>query len=120
MFTRNQFTEKFGQNIQKRRKNLGLSQSELAEKIDIGQQAMSGIERGENAPRFDRLPIIAQELHCSVADLFRLPELEDTSIQDKIIDVIRTLSLEEQKYILQVVSGMSQFFSIHKTEQSTI
>ncbi len=48
-------TKIFGNNIRKRRKGLYLTQVELAERLGIGQQSLSRIERGVTAPKFERL-----------------------------------------------------------------
>ena len=60
----------FSENIQRRRKQLGMTQEELAERLDISQQSMSRMERGIMAPKFERLAEIASALRCPVAELF--------------------------------------------------
>ena len=47
----------FGANVQRRRKQLGLTQDNLAELLGIGQHSLSRIERGVLTPKFDRLSI---------------------------------------------------------------
>ncbi len=42
-------TKIFGNNIRKRRKGLYLTQVELAERLGIGQQSLSRIERGNGS-----------------------------------------------------------------------
>ncbi|MFR8276028.1 MAG: helix-turn-helix domain-containing protein [Desulfovibrio fairfieldensis] len=59
-----------GTNIQERRKKLGLTQECLAEKIGVGQQSLSRMERGDIAPKLERLPDVAATLRCSVAGSF--------------------------------------------------
>ena len=59
-----------GANIAARRKLLGWNQAEFAEKMGIGADSLSRIERGFIAPRFQRLEQLAEILECSVADLF--------------------------------------------------
>lgn len=60
-----------GVNIQERRKKLGLTQENLAEKIGVGQQSLSRMERGDIAPKLERLPDVAATLQCSGGGLFR-------------------------------------------------
>ena len=60
-----------GENIARRRKQLGMTQDELAEKLEISASAMSRIESGQASPRFSRLEELADILHYQVADLFR-------------------------------------------------
>ena len=59
-----------GGNIRDRRKALGYNQETFGRIIGIRQQSLSAIERGEAAPRVERLPAIAQVLDCEVFELF--------------------------------------------------
>ncbi len=60
----------FGKNVRTRRKELKLSQEELAELLGISHQSLSRMEQGRIAPKFERLSDIAKHLGCSVPDLF--------------------------------------------------
>ena len=55
-----------GQNIARRRKDLGLSQKELAIRLDITQDALNRMEKGHIAPKMSRLDEISMELNCTV------------------------------------------------------
>lgn len=46
----NSLTQIVGQAIFQRRRALGMSQEELAEKVGIGQQSLSRMEQGKTAP----------------------------------------------------------------------
>ena len=48
------------------RKRMGLTQSDLAEKVNVSPQAVSNWERGETLPDISLLPDLAEALHCSV------------------------------------------------------
>ncbi|AHD04636.1 helix-turn-helix transcriptional regulator [Paenibacillus larvae] len=52
--------ENFGQNVARLRKKKGMSQEELAEKLDVKKQTISNIERGVRYPTFENLEKIAQ------------------------------------------------------------
>jgi len=56
-----------GSNIALRRKELKLTQEELAEKLDISYQAVSAWERNKYQPEIDKLADIARALSTSVA-----------------------------------------------------
>lgn len=56
--------------IRNKRKSMGLSQSDLADMLDVTQGAISQWENGENSPRADKLPKLAEALKCKVSDLF--------------------------------------------------
>lgn len=58
--------EAIGQFIQSCRKGLGLTQSELGERLSVSAQAVSNWERGESLPDIALLPDLACILRCSV------------------------------------------------------
>lgn len=68
-----------GKAIAVRRQQKGLTQAELAEKIDVEQETISRFERGATLPPLGRLADIADALSCSLEDLFRTgsPRPED-------------------------------------------
>lgn len=59
-----------GKRIQKRRKNLRITQEELAEKVNISRAYMGFIEQGRNAPSLEVAEKIARALKSSLKDLF--------------------------------------------------
>ena len=56
--------------IRARRKALGMSQTELAERVGCTFQSVGMWERGETLPAADRLPEIARALGCSIDELY--------------------------------------------------
>lgn len=52
------------------RKKAGLTQCELAERLNIGQSTIAMWETGCALPTADKLPQIAETLHCSIDELF--------------------------------------------------
>ena len=72
-----------GEHIAARRRALGLTQGQLAERLDVSFQAVSQWERGETAPELTRLYDIAAALETTPGALLdgrgqavRRPELE--------------------------------------------
>lgn len=61
-----------GANITARSKLKGWNQAQFAEKLGIGADSLSRIERGLVAPRFQTLESMGKILECTVADLFVL------------------------------------------------
>lgn len=58
-----------GQNIQKFRKMMGLSQEELAEKCEISRQAIAKWENGESAPTIEKLIFLADFFEVTLDEL---------------------------------------------------
>ena len=58
-----------GSFIQKARKQEGLTQAELGERLSVTSQSVSNWERGESLPDIALLPDLAAALHCSIDTL---------------------------------------------------
>ena len=61
--------ETFGQRFSRFRKNLGLKQDDIAEKVNISAQAVSKWENDLSAPDISTLPILADILNVSLDEL---------------------------------------------------
>ena len=59
-----------GAAVRVRRRALGLSQEEFAEKVDCHRNFVGRIERGEQNPTVDTLLKIARALRCKISELF--------------------------------------------------
>lgn len=61
----------FGKRLSEVRKSQGLTQQELAEKLDISLVSIGYIETGKRWPRLSTLHRIASCLNVSLAELFK-------------------------------------------------
>ena len=61
---------RFGRAIRRRRRELDLSQEELAEKSGLHRNYISGIENGERNPSLKNIAKLVAGLEISVSDLF--------------------------------------------------
>ena len=111
MVTKN-LNQIFAQNIQRKRKTLGMTQEHLAEQLDLSQQSMSRMERGVMAPKFDRLSQIAGVLQCSVADLFvedkANPNRGCRDFEGLLTKALQELSDEERTCVLRLVQALAK------------
>lgn len=62
--------DKLGKKVQRLRKNLGYTQEELAEKINISRTHMGHIEQGRKSPSLKVMDKLARILKVKVSDLF--------------------------------------------------
>ncbi|MCL5125314.1 MAG: helix-turn-helix domain-containing protein [Deltaproteobacteria bacterium] len=62
--------KKLGKRIQKRRKEVGLTQEDLADKIGVSRAYMGFIEQGRNMPSVEVLEKIARQLKIRMSELF--------------------------------------------------
>ncbi|MEE0858293.1 MAG: helix-turn-helix transcriptional regulator [Acutalibacteraceae bacterium] len=58
-----------GENTKKIRTNLGLTQTELAERVGIGRSMLAQIERGTKTMTLPVAAEIAKALNCSIYEL---------------------------------------------------
>ena len=81
-----------GERIKEQRKNAGLSQEKLAERMGISRQAVTKWESGQSAPSSDNLFKLAEVLGCSVSALL---DNGETSGQSPAEEVYYQLKLEQ-------------------------
>lgn len=82
----------FGKQIKKFRQQKGLSQEELAEKLDISQQTLSKIECGKNFLTAETLEKIPSVLGVNICELFKFEE-DDCSAEDTLRQIEQILQL---------------------------
>lgn len=70
--------------IASRRKQLGLSQYDLAEMLGVDQTSVHNWERGKAMPAAKRLPVIARILKCSIDELLQEDGENDQQGESKV------------------------------------
>ena len=93
------FTRGFGLKVKKLRKAKGLSQEELAEKIDKTVDTISSIERGLSSPRIETAIELSGVLGVPMHELFQVSELSATDrakakLLDEITDLLKGQSID--------------------------
>lgn len=97
---------KLGQRIRKIRKAHGLSQEELAERVNISTTHMSHIETGNTKLSLAVLVDIAAVLEVRTDDLLRSgPEVTAGTVVDDISAVLQQCSAQQSKVIADVVKA---------------
>ncbi len=90
--------EELGKKIKRMRVNRGLTQEQLAEKIDISQRTLSGIEIGENFVTAETLDKLINALETTTEELFATEHLQSEDIIiDEIFSSIGIISKNPQK-----------------------
>lgn len=84
-----------GQNIAHFREALGLSQSELARRLNVSSQAVSRWEHG-GLPDTALLPRIARELNCSLDALFSLTAIHPGSVEELLSGALEQTPQEDR------------------------
>lgn len=96
------FSKQLGINIAKYRQELGLTQEQLAEKLDLGNEAISRIERGVTMPSLMRLFEFSRVFHCNVADLL----VENSTKKDDIEHIallLGDLSETDRNFLIKML-----------------
>ena len=95
-----------GQNIRKIRKAQGLSQEELAEKINISTTHMSHIETGNTKLSLPVLVELAKVLEVRTDDLLNTETARTTTdTQKDVAELLEGCSFQEAKVIMEVVKA---------------
>lgn len=105
-----------GNFIEKKRKELNLTQAQLAEKLCVSNKTVSKWENGKCMPDYGIIQPLCEELGVTVSELMDGEEQPQDSIRayddEQILDLIkRTQALESQRTtlvgILLIVMGMA-------------
>ena len=83
--------ESFGKNIKRRRKNLGIPQYELAERLDISPNHLSSLETGKTKPSFDLLCKLCVEINVP-PDYLMLGSMHSNNVPQNIVDKLKLCS----------------------------
>lgn len=96
---------KIGQQIRKIRKAHGLSQEELAERVNISTTHMSHIETGNTKLSLPVLVDIAAVLEVRTDDLLNSNAPTTSTVMDEIASVLEHCSAQQSKVIADVVKA---------------
>lgn len=99
-----------GNNIIIRRKELGISQGNLAEQLNITNSALSRIENGSADPRFSHLEELAKILQFHVIDLFRSPSDPLKVHLDMLADLLSPYPQEKQEVLVSMLDNTLEVF----------
>lgn len=81
----------FGAFVQQRRKELGLTQAELAEKIYVTAKAVSRWERGLGFPDIRILEPLAEALELTLIELMESRKMEEPVSRDQVSNAVTTI-----------------------------
>ena len=94
---------RFSQNLQKAREAAGLSQAELARKVEVPRQHVSKWEGGKNLPSLENALALSRVLGLSVNELFG-EEVPKSDVQ-RLIEALPQRAVNHLKAFLLVLHG---------------
>lgn len=103
-------TDFLGEQVKSRRKALGLSQEEFAEKSGVSMALVSEIERGVANPTLSTLEKISQHLDVQAAQLIDTEGYigNNKNIKDTLHESLEHLDTKQIKIILSILHLLKQ------------
>lgn len=96
-----------GLKIKHYRKQHGLTQEELGEKIERTQRQVSLIELGSSFPNPEALINIAKVFNCSIKDLFDFePIINIENLKDELLKLTNKLSEDKLKTLYLIAKNL--------------
>jgi transcriptional regulator with XRE-family HTH domain len=96
-------SHRLGELIAAKRRAAGLTQSDLAEALGIGPEAMSRIERGITAASVERLNAVANATGCSLNELLLTAGNTVTDNTMELEGLMQNLSAADRTVVLEMV-----------------
>jgi transcriptional regulator with XRE-family HTH domain len=96
-----------GKRIKELRKDKGLSQDQLSEKIGIDPKHLSRVELGKSFPYMETLEAIAESLEVDVKDLFEFHHLKAEKITPRSIEnLLKGASEEKLRLAYKIIKAV--------------
>ena len=96
----------FGQKVKTLRKNLGITQEQLAERVGRGKSYICNIERGTRTTKIENLPALADALEVPISELMG----EDIDPSNPFLEFLPYLAQASEETIrnIRFMLGMPQ------------
>lgn len=101
-----QLAEFVGQAIARQRIRCKLSQEQVAEKLGIGSEAVSRIERGVVMPNIERLIELATVFGCETADLLTEGSTRQEDQARRLQGLLSVLDAGDRTLVLEFVESL--------------
>ncbi len=113
-----------GKRVRKIRESKGLTQTEVADKIDMDQSQYSRLEKNTTDPSVSTLNRIASALGINLTDLFAEDLLTDKnsvdkSVQEKMIEA-EQLDEEDKKMVFHLIDRLNSRRKMKEALSSTL
>jgi transcriptional regulator with XRE-family HTH domain len=100
--------KRLGRRLQRLRRLRGLTQEQLAERIDINPKYLSSVERGEENPTLDLFLRLAEGLQVELPALFQYAQEGESRerLRQRVERLIVDLSEEELRRVVWVLEAL--------------
>ncbi|HBN9701681.1 TPA: helix-turn-helix transcriptional regulator [Pseudomonas aeruginosa] len=103
--------EAVGRAIAKQRMRCGMTQDEVAEILDVGNEAVSRIERGIVMPNIARLFEFATIFNCNAMELLSEASLRPDDQASRISGLLNALEESDRQLVVEMVERLSERLS---------
>ncbi|MEA9978574.1 MULTISPECIES: helix-turn-helix transcriptional regulator [unclassified Pseudomonas] len=97
-----------GRAIAKQRIRSGLTQEEVAERLGVGNEAVSRIERGIVIPNIERLLAFAGIFDCEAAELLTQVSSRPDDQANRISRLITSLNHDDRQLIVDLIERLAE------------
>lgn len=104
----------FGQKVKKLRKNLGITQEQLADRVGRGKSYICNIEKGTRTTTLEKLPALAEALEVPISELMG----EDIDPSNPFLEYLPYLAQADEKSIdiVRAALGMEPLIRLKKSD----
>jgi len=99
----NALAKEIGKLISKRREMQGFTQYEVGEKLGIGYEAVSRMERGKTLPSVVKLMRLADVLECPIEELVTETSTRPDDQAQVLLRMIEGLPVEDRLFVIELV-----------------
>lgn len=103
---------RLGGNLAQRRNELGLTQAQVAERLDVNTETISRFERGATLPSLQTLDRLANVLHTRMASLVEGVSTKPEELAQELSDVLRPLNDDDRVMLLGMVKQLGKRFTL--------
>jgi transcriptional regulator with XRE-family HTH domain len=85
----------------------GISQKELADKLNVTQSAVTNWIKGKNSPDIEIVATICEVLNISVIDLFGTSNIQQTSLDTQaLLTIFEKMTDDSQHFLIQMAKEL--------------
>ena len=95
-----------GKAIARERKNAGLTQEKVAQKISVEKETVSRLETGDIPPSLERLEQLSTAIGCPMKRFFWHEEGGTVRLAETVAEMIHALPKEKQAVVVRLVGDL--------------
>ena len=109
---RKEFSLRLGKSISEKRKRIGLTQANVAEKLNLDTETISRFERGVSLPSLLTLQKLSVALGTTTSELFAESSSQPTVQAEVISTWLSKLSEKDRVFVMQLIKQSCEHLSL--------